>query len=104
KSESIRTEPRGCVVTKSGTARAIFSTSTAEQFDRSTNRTCLPRWSIRRIRSCMTASPNERQPLAVLNRPLFRLARGCEQQKSHRNVGRFDTVHAVGVIGTEGSE
>jgi len=35
-SASIRTEPRVCAVTTSGTARTVFSTSAAEQFDRST--------------------------------------------------------------------
>ena len=42
KSESIRTEPRGRVVTSSGSARIISWTSTEERFDRSTTRICLP--------------------------------------------------------------
>src|ERR1700690_4408184 len=42
KSESIKTEPQGRVVTTSGTARKIFPTSAAEQFDRSSRRICLP--------------------------------------------------------------
>src|SRR5882762_5739563 len=42
KSESIRTEARGHVVTTSGTARIIPSTSAVEQFDKSTTRICLP--------------------------------------------------------------
>jgi hypothetical protein len=40
KSESIKTEPRCRVVTTSGRVRTIFSTSPAEQFDRSTRRIC----------------------------------------------------------------
>src|ERR1700736_3214064 len=78
KSESIRTEPRGRVVTNSGTARAIFSTSTAEQFDRVDLQDLLAVMVDEADSFVHIAKPKaitRRQRSAILSLPFFRLSR-----------------------------
>src|SRR5882724_7307984 len=60
KSTSSRTELRGWIVTKSGTFRAISSTSLAEQFEQSTKRIRLPSSLMNRRRSVMYETPDDK--------------------------------------------
>src|ERR1700674_4527674 len=74
KSISNRTERRGWPVRKSGTIRAISSTSPAKQFEKSTKRICLPSSLMNRRRLSMARNP---APLRLLSIPT------CKSHFSH---------------------